>query len=83
MSVSPLPDQVRQHRPTLVEIRRWPATVSVEEAAAALGVSRAHAYECARAGTLPVKTLRVGGRIRVITASILTALGDDDGGTAA
>jgi excisionase family DNA binding protein len=91
VTVSPLPDHARQHRPhgpTLDEIRTWPATVSVGEAAAALGCSQAHAYDCIRTGTLPARTLRVGGRIRVVTASILAALecgdgGDGDGGAAA
>lgn len=65
--------------PTLEEIRAWPATVSVELAAAAIGVSRAHAYECIRRGTFPAKALRVSGRTTVITSSILAVL---DGATA-
>lgn len=61
-------------RPTLKEIESWPATVSVEAAAAALGVSRAHAYECVRAGTFPVRTITVGGRIAVLTYSLVSIL---------
>lgn len=60
--------------PTLEEIRAWPATVNVDDAARALGISRAAAYEAIRTGTFPVKTLKVRGRIRVITASIQRAL---------
>lgn len=64
-------------RPTLDEVRGWPATVSVEQGAAALGCSRAHAYEAIRTGTFPARTLRVGNRIRVVTGSILAALDGD------
>lgn len=60
--------------PTLEEIRSWPATVSVELAAAAIGVSRAHAYECIKLGTFPARSLRVGTRTKVVTSSILAAL---------
>lgn len=60
--------------PTLDEIRQWPATVSVELAATAIGVSRAHAYECIKQGTFPARALQVGGRTKVITSSILAVL---------
>jgi excisionase family DNA binding protein len=60
--------------PTLEEIRRWPATVSVEDAAAGLGISRAHAYDLIKAGEFPAKAFPVGRRIRVTTASILAIL---------
>lgn len=60
--------------PTLDEIRAWPATVSVEVAAVALGVSKAHAYECIRTRRFPARTVPVGGRIRVITSSIVAVL---------
>lgn len=60
--------------PTLEEIRRWPAAVNVEDYAQALGISRAGAYESIRAGTCPVRTVKVGGRIKVVTASILRVL---------
>jgi len=71
-----------QARPTIQEIRTWPATVTVEQAATAFGVGRSHAYECVRTGTFPARTLKVGERIVVITGSILAALGepvDSDG----
>lgn len=65
-------------RPTVAEIRQWPATVDVPQFAAALGVSRAHGYECIRTRRLPaeIRTIEVGGRIKVITSSILAALGE-------
>jgi excisionase family DNA binding protein len=43
-------------------------TMTVEEAAAMLGISRASAYECARRGELPV--LRFGRHIVVPTAAL-------------
>lgn len=64
----------RSIRPTLEEIRSWPATVSVELAAMAIGVSRAHAYECIKHGTFPARSLRVGTRTQVVTSSILAIL---------
>lgn len=61
-------------RPTLAEIRMWPATVSVERAATALGCSRGHAYEAIRTGRFPARTLRVGRRTVVVTGSIIAVL---------
>lgn len=64
----------RPPRPTLDEIRRWPATVDVTSAALAINVSRAHLYEQIKLDTAPVRTIRVGNRITVVTASILALL---------
>lgn len=64
--------------PTLAEVRAWPATVSVGEAAAALGISQAHAYDLIKTGEFPAKALSVGRRLRVTTSSILAVL-DDSG----
>lgn len=61
-------------RPTLDEIKKWPATVPVEWAARALGVSRAHAYNCVAGGTFPPRTIRPGGRIVVVTESLVNLL---------
>lgn len=69
MSASP-----RSVRPTLAEVRAWPATVNVERAAAAIGVSRAYAYACIKEGTFPARALRVGKRTQVVTSSILAVL---------
>jgi len=76
-------DDSHSQRPTLAEIRRWAATTDVTATASALGVSRAHLYEQIKLGTAPIRTIRVGGRVRVVTASILTLLGDDDQANAA
>lgn len=64
----------RQNTPTLAEIRGWPATVDVPAAGLALGLSRSHAYALARTGQFPAKVLIAGGRLRVITASLLALL---------
>lgn len=60
--------------PTLAEVRKWPATVGIPEAARALGISRAHMYELVRRGEAPVKILPLGSRQRVITASLVAVL---------
>lgn len=60
--------------PTLNDIRNWPATVDPATAAAAFGISRSYAYELVRRGEFPAKVLKVGGKNRVVTASILRAL---------
>jgi len=60
--------------PTLDEVRRWPATVSVPKAATALGLSKSYLHELIRSDQAPVKTLPVKGRHRVITASLVRLL---------
>ncbi|MBV9651728.1 MAG: helix-turn-helix domain-containing protein [Pseudonocardiales bacterium] len=79
MDASPTTEQrayasPQRHAPTLAEIRGWPATVDVPAAALALGLSRSHAYALARAGQFPAQVLIAGGRMRVITASLLELL---------
>lgn len=64
--------------PTLTEIKAWPATVDVAVAASAFGLSKSFSYEAIARGEFPAKTLKVGGRWRVITASIVKALSVDD-----
>ena len=59
---------------TLAAVRRWPAAVNVEQAATAVGVSRASAYQAIAEGTFPAKTVKVGRRIKVLTASLLKVL---------
>jgi predicted DNA-binding transcriptional regulator AlpA len=66
-------------RLTLAEVRKLPATIDVETAAAALGVSRSTAYEAIRLGTLPSKVVTVMRRKTVITASVLELLEGGDG----
>ncbi|MGH3218976.1 MAG: helix-turn-helix domain-containing protein [Streptosporangiaceae bacterium] len=63
---------------TLREVRSWPATVDVEDAARALGISRASAYNAIAIGDFPGETIRVNRRLRVLTASLIEVL---EGGT--
>lgn len=65
-----MPEEV----PTLDEIRAWPATVSVTQAATALGISRSYLHELIKRGEAPVKLAPLGTRRRVITASLVRLL---------
>ncbi|MFD6914047.1 DNA-binding protein [Streptomyces virginiae] len=66
-------------RPTLADVRSWPATVSVVEAAEALGCSKTFLYERIKTGDSPVKTLSVGGRrYVVITADLVRLLSGEE-----
>ena len=60
--------------PTLDELRSGPTTISVEEAARYLGVSRAYAYAMVREGRLPVIRLGIK-RVRVPSAALARLLG--------
>lgn len=60
--------------PTLDEVRSWPATVGVPEAATALGISSSHLYELIKQGQVPVRVLSFGARHRVVTASLVRLL---------
>lgn len=61
-------------RPTLDEVRAWPATVAPSQAATALGISKSHLNALIASGEAPVKVLRLGGRNRVITAALVRLL---------
>ena len=61
-------------QPTLDEIRQWPATVPVAQAARALGCSAPHLRNEIKHGTCPVKTIPLGTRHVVITASLVRLL---------
>lgn len=61
-------------RLTLAEVRRWAPTCDVAEAAAALGISRASAYQSISEATFPVATVRVNQRLRVLTSDLLRVL---------
>ena len=50
-------------------------TMSLPNAAKILGISRGHCYHLARAGELPVRVLRLGGRMVVPTAELRRAVG--------
>ena len=60
--------------PTLDEIRAWPATISVPQAATALGISKTYLHELIKCGQSPVKVLPLNRRHRVITASLVRLL---------
>jgi predicted DNA-binding transcriptional regulator AlpA len=62
-------------RLNLTEAERLPASLSLIEAAALLGIGRTHAYNLAAAGRFPVRVLRLGRVIRVPTAPLLYLLG--------
>jgi predicted DNA-binding transcriptional regulator AlpA len=61
-------------RPTLDQVRQWPATVGIPEASAALGISRSHGYELAATDEFPVRLIRAGGRVVVITSDLIRLL---------
>lgn len=59
--------------PMLDELRSGPPTISIEQAARYLGVSRAYAYQMAREGRLP--TIKLGERrVRVPALTLLKML---------
>ena len=60
--------------PTLAEVRTWPATVSVAQAAQALGISKSHLHRLIRENRAPVKVLTFGRSYRVITADLADLL---------
>lgn len=62
---------------TILDELRGSATVSVECAAQALGISRAYAYQLVKSGDLPV--IRLGAkRVRVPSAALRRMLGVED-----
>lgn len=61
-------------RPTLAQVRKWPATVPVTDGALALGFARSSLYEAIRRGESPVKTIAVQRRIMVLTADLIRVL---------
>jgi predicted DNA-binding transcriptional regulator AlpA len=63
--------------PTLDEIRNWPPTVDVPPVCEAIGISKSHGYNLAARGEFPCRVIKVGGRYKVVTASLLALLGDE------
>lgn len=61
--------------PPLEEIEGWPATVDVERGRRPFGLSRSTAYDLVKKGRFPARVIKVGGRYRVVTASIIAVLG--------
>ena len=57
------------------ELLSLPATVNVTTAGRALGIGRDKAYELIRNGSFPVRTLTLGGTVRVPTAELWKLLG--------
>jgi predicted DNA-binding transcriptional regulator AlpA len=64
--------------PTIDEIRTWPATVDPPTGGSPFGISRSYSYELIKRGEFPAKVIKVGGKYRVVTASILAVLGAQD-----
>ncbi|MDP9091844.1 MAG: DNA-binding protein [Actinomycetota bacterium] len=64
--------------PTLIEIRSWPAAVSVPRACSAIGISTSWGYQLIAQGEFPARTLTIGRRSRVLTASLVTLLEGGD-----
>ena len=60
---------------TAERLRALPAVVDVPTAAAVLAIGRTAAYELVRSGRWPTPIVRLGHRIRVPTAPLLTLLG--------
>lgn len=60
---------------SLEELLSLPATVNVTTAGRALGIGRDKAYELIREGRFPVRTLPLGGTVRVPTAELWKILG--------
>ncbi|MEI5526787.1 hypothetical protein WB388_40025 [Streptomyces brasiliscabiei] len=59
-----------------------PPVVDVETASRALGISRSHGYNLARAGEFPCRVVRAGRSFRVVTSDLRRVLGVGDQGTA-
>ncbi len=63
---------------TLADVRRWPPAVNVEQAALALGVSRASLYQAIAEDRCPVATITVGHRRKILTHSLISVLEGGD-----
>jgi excisionase family DNA binding protein len=48
--------------------------VSMEDAARALRISKSHGYQLVRDGEFPCRVVRLGGSVRVVTASLIALL---------
>lgn len=60
--------------PTLDEVRQWPATVDVPTAGRPFDLGRNASYDAVKNGTFPVRVIKVGHRLRVVTAEIVALL---------
>lgn len=68
-------------RPTLAEIRSWPAAVSVATASTAFGFSRSHGFDLVRRGEFPARVIKAGGRYVAVTADIIRQLSANGDGS--
>ena len=59
------------------ELRALPTTFGVELAGKAFGLGRTKTHEMVRAGTFPVRVLRLGNAYRVTRADLLRVLGEE------
>lgn len=59
----------------LQELDELPPTIDLPTAARYLGVSKTTAYELHACGEFPVRTLRLGRKIRVVTSELQQLLG--------
>ena len=64
--------------PPLDEVRTWGATVDVTQAGRAFGLSKSFSYDLLARGEFPARAIKVGGRWRVLTASIIRVLSGED-----
>ncbi len=65
--------------PTIDEIRSWPVTVDVRTAGLAFGIGRDQSYRLACEDAFPVPVLRMGRRLRVSRAAVMSLLDIDNG----
>lgn len=59
----------------LQELDELPPTIDLPTAARYLGIGATTAYQMNAAGEFPVKTLRLGRKVRVVTADLKRLLG--------
>lgn len=68
------------HRAWIIEeVLALPAVIDLRTAAGVLGMGATKAYELARRGEFPVRTLRFGTQYRVPLTALLVVLGIDRG----
>jgi ACT domain-containing protein len=60
---------------TVRDLLDLPPAVDVETACRAIGISRSHGYNLARADKFPCRVLRAGRTFRVVTADLRRILG--------
>lgn len=70
-----MPRQVAHQAVTEDDLEKMPVLLTVEQAAAILGISRQHAYDLIRSGEFPSRVVRVGRAHRVPKLPLLRAVG--------